>query len=132
MEQRGRGVIINMAASEKLHHAGERRRVHHQQNRPARLDPKPRDRLRAKIRCVAICPGTVDTPMLHWAVQQSPDPQAVLKECDEMHPMKRIAKPEEIAAMVLFLASEHAGFITGQYVHIDGGLGISVGGSKRE
>jgi enoyl-[acyl-carrier-protein] reductase (NADH) len=69
--------------------------------------------------------------MLAWAVNQSPNPAAVLKECDDMHPLKRIAKPEEVAALVTFLASDCAGFITGQYVRIDGGLGISAGGSKR-
>jgi NAD(P)-dependent dehydrogenase (short-subunit alcohol dehydrogenase family) len=132
MEQRGRGVIINMASVQSFITQANVAAYTTSKTallgltRSIAIDYAP------KIRCVAICPGTVDTPMLHWAVQQSPDPQAVLKECDEMHPMKRIAKPEEIAAMVLFLASEHAGFITGQYVRIDGGLGISVGGSKRE
>lgn len=84
-----------------------------------------------KVRCVAVCPGTIDTPMLHWAIQQSPDPQEVLEECKQMHPLGRIATPQEIAELVLFLSSDRAGFITGQYYRIDGGLGISVAGSKR-
>jgi NAD(P)-dependent dehydrogenase (short-subunit alcohol dehydrogenase family) len=84
-----------------------------------------------QVRCVAICPGTVDTPMLHWAVNQSPDPAAVLEECNQMHPVGRIAKPSEIADLILYLASDMAGFITGQSFRIDGGLGIQIGGSIR-
>lgn len=83
------------------------------------------------VRCVAVCPGTVDTPMLDWAIHQSPNPDEVLKECKQMHPLGRIASPHEIAELVLFLCSNRAGFITGQYYRIDGGLGISVAGSKR-
>lgn len=85
-----------------------------------------------KVRCVAVCPGTVDTPMLRDAIALSPDPEAVRRECDEMHPVKRIGTPEEIAGLCLYLASDEAGFITGQPIRIDGGLGLSIGGSKRE
>ena len=85
-----------------------------------------------KVRCVAVCPGTVDTPMLHWAVNQSPDPAAVLEECNQMHPVGRIAKAGEVAELILYLASDKAGFITGQAFRIDGGLGIAIGGSIRK
>lgn len=85
-----------------------------------------------KVRCVAVCPGTVDTPMLRDAIALSPDPGAVLRECHEMHPVKRVGTPEEVAELCLFLASDDAGFITGQPIRIDGGLGLSIGGSKRE
>ena len=85
-----------------------------------------------RIRCVAVCPGTVDTPMLKGAIALSPDPAKVLQECHDMHPVKRIGTPEEVAELCLFLASDAAGFITGQPIRIDGGLGLSIGGSKRE
>ncbi len=84
------------------------------------------------IRCVAICPGTVDTPMLQNAIQESPNPQEVLQECHDMHLTKRIGTPEEVAELIVFVASDKAGFITGQAIRIDGGLGIVVGGSKRD
>jgi NAD(P)-dependent dehydrogenase (short-subunit alcohol dehydrogenase family) len=84
-----------------------------------------------KVRCVAICPGTVDTPMLHDAIKLSPKPEEVLKECHEMHPVKRIGTPEEVAELILFCCSDKAGFMTGQPIRIDGGLGLSIGGSKR-
>ena len=84
------------------------------------------------IRCVAVCPGTIDTPMLRDAINLSPDPAAVMQECVDMHPAGRIGTPEEVAALVLFLCSDKAGFITGQALRIDGGLGITIAGSKRD
>jgi NAD(P)-dependent dehydrogenase (short-subunit alcohol dehydrogenase family) len=84
------------------------------------------------IRCVAVCPGTIDTPMLRDALAQSPDPDAVMQECIDMHPAGRIGTPEEIAELISFLCSDKAGFITGQAIRIDGGLGITIAGSKRD
>ena len=84
------------------------------------------------IRCVAVCPGTIDTPMLRDAIQLSPNPAAVLQECNDMHLSGRIGTPEEVAALIGFLAGDSAGFMTGQAVRIDGGLGISIPGSKRD
>lgn len=84
------------------------------------------------IRSVAICPGSVDTPMLRNGAMESPDPEAVLQECRDMHLAGRIADPDEIANLILYVASEKADFITGQAIRIDGGLGIRVAGSKRE
>ena len=84
------------------------------------------------VRCVAVCPGTVDTPMLHWAVNQSPDPAAVLQECNQMHLTGRIGTPQEIADLILFLASDKAGFITGVPIRVDGGLGQPIGGGVRK
>lgn len=84
------------------------------------------------IRSVAICPGTVDTPMLRDAIALSPDPAAVLKECEDMHLLQRIARPEEIAELIVFLCSGKASFITGQAIRTDGGLGIILKGSKQD
>lgn len=84
------------------------------------------------IRCVAVCPGTVDTPMLQEALKQSPDPDEIYQECIDMHLVKKLATPLDVAELIAFLASDKASFITGQAYRIDGGLGISVGGSKRD
>ncbi len=83
------------------------------------------------IRCVAVCPGTIDTPMLRDAIALSPDPGAVMQECVDMHLAQRIGTPEEVAELVLYLCDDKAAFITGQAIRIDGGLGVSIPGSKR-
>ena len=84
------------------------------------------------IRSVAVCPGTIDTPMLRDSIALSPDPEEVMQECIDMHLLKRIGKPEEVAELVLFLCSPKAAFITGQAIRIDGGLGVSIPGSKKD
>lgn len=83
------------------------------------------------IRCVAVCPGTVDTPMLRSSFALSPDPEEVYEECVDMHLSGRIGTPSEVAGFIAYLASDRAGFITGQAFRIDGGLGVMIGGSKR-
>lgn len=84
------------------------------------------------IRCVAVCPGTIDTPMLRDAFLLSPDPNAVLQECIDMHPAGRIGTAAEVAELVMFLSDDKASFITGQAIRIDGGLGITIQGSKKD
>ncbi|HRH49482.1 MAG TPA: SDR family oxidoreductase [Panacibacter sp.] len=83
------------------------------------------------VRCVAVCPGTIDTPMLRDAIALSPDPDAVMQECIDMHLTKRIGTAEEVAELVMFLCDDKASFITGQAIRIDGGLGITIQGSKK-
>lgn len=73
------------------------------------------------VRCNAICPGTVDSPSLHERLKQTGNYEQALSDFIARQPMGRIAKPEEIAALVTYLASEEAGFTTGQIHVIDGG-----------
>jgi NAD(P)-dependent dehydrogenase (short-subunit alcohol dehydrogenase family) len=70
--------------------------------------------------------------MLRDAIAQSPNPDEVFDECMHMHPVKRVGTPQEIAELILYLCSDKAAFMTGQPVRIDGGLGLSIGGSKRD
>ena len=84
------------------------------------------------VRSVAVCPGTVDTPMFRDALQLSPNPDEVIQECVDMHLTRRIGRSKEVAELIAFLASDKAGFITGQAIRIDGGLGVSIPGSKRD
>lgn len=84
------------------------------------------------IRCVAVCPGTIDTPMLRDAIALSPNPDEVLQECVDMHPIGRIGTAEEVAEVIKFMCDDKAGFITGQYIRVDGGLGITINGSKKD
>jgi NAD(P)-dependent dehydrogenase (short-subunit alcohol dehydrogenase family) len=74
------------------------------------------------IRVNAVCPGIVDTPMLRYFIEGLPDQDAAWKEHVEAQPLGRLARPEECAAGVLFLASETASFITGVALPIDGGF----------
>lgn len=73
------------------------------------------------IRCNAICPGTVDSPSLHQRLRDTGDYEGALSAFIARQPMERIGKPEEIAALVCYLASDEAGFTTGQAHIIDGG-----------
>jgi NAD(P)-dependent dehydrogenase (short-subunit alcohol dehydrogenase family) len=84
-----------------------------------------------KVRVNAVCPGTVDTPMLRWAASLDPNPQSVLDACADMHPLGRIARPEEIGEVVAFLAHENASFVTGAVWTVDGGLLTLIGGTPR-
>ncbi|HZU35732.1 MAG TPA: glucose 1-dehydrogenase [Gemmataceae bacterium] len=73
------------------------------------------------IRVNAICPGTVDTPLVRKAAEDSGDPAGFMARLQAGHPLGRIAEPEEIAELYLFLASDRARFFTGAIIMIDGG-----------
>jgi NAD(P)-dependent dehydrogenase (short-subunit alcohol dehydrogenase family) len=85
-----------------------------------------------KVRCVAICPGGVDTPMNQDAFQESADPNHVRQETIDLHLVERLGRPRDIGELAAFVASEKGSFINGQPLRIDGGMGIKVGGSKKE
>ncbi|MHA1377324.1 MAG: SDR family NAD(P)-dependent oxidoreductase [Candidatus Helarchaeota archaeon] len=74
------------------------------------------------IRVNAVLPGVTDTPSLHVRISKSPDPEAVRKELISRQPLKRMARPEEIAEAVLFLTLNE--FCTGTGLLIDGGMTI--------
>ena len=74
------------------------------------------------IRVNAICPGTVETPSWHERVKLSPNPEQALKDFIARQPMGRVGKPEEIAALAAYLASDESAYMTGQALFIDGGM----------
>ncbi|MGH8714342.1 MAG: SDR family oxidoreductase [Casimicrobiaceae bacterium] len=76
------------------------------------------------IRCNAIAPGTVDTPSLHDRINAFPDPAEARRNFIARQPMGRLAKPEEIAPVVVFLASDESAFATGAIYTVDGGMTI--------
>ena len=82
------------------------------------------DYVQRGIRCNAIAPGTVDTPSLAARIDAFPDPVEARKMFVARQPMGRLAKPEEIAPMVVFLASDEAAFVTGNVYSCDGGMTI--------
>jgi len=76
------------------------------------------------IRCNAIAPGTVDTPSLGDRINSYADPVQARKDFVARQPMGRIAQAEEIAPVVIYLASDESVFATGQIFAVDGGMTI--------
>lgn len=73
------------------------------------------------IRCNAVAPGWIDTDLNQSFIDNLPDPHGFRRDVGGIHPIGRTGKPEEVAAMVAFLAAEESGFITGQLYIVDGG-----------
>lgn len=80
------------------------------------------------IRCNCIAPGSIQTAMLDDAANlfSSDNPAQAIANWGNAHPLGRIGRPEEVANLVLFLASEESSFCTGGCYLIDGGLGCAV------
>jgi meso-butanediol dehydrogenase / (S,S)-butanediol dehydrogenase / diacetyl reductase len=74
------------------------------------------------IRCNAVCPGDIDTPLVQAYFDAAADPAARRAEVEREYPLRRIADPREIARAVVFLASDDSSFMTGQPLVVDGGL----------
>ncbi len=76
------------------------------------------------IRCNAIAPGTVDTPSLAQRINSYPDPVQARRDFVARQPMGRLAQADEIAPIILYLASDESVFATGQIFAVDGGMTI--------
>lgn len=76
------------------------------------------------IRCNSVHPGAIHTPILDKVMAQSDDPQALYDGWVSTHPIGRLGKPEEIAAICAYLAADESAFSTGSEFRIDGGSTI--------
>jgi 2-hydroxycyclohexanecarboxyl-CoA dehydrogenase len=81
-----------------------------------------REVARHQVTVNAVCPGPTETPMLAQMAGRGDDGARVIEAMRRAVPMRRLGTPDDVAAAVAFLASDHAGFITGQTLSVSGGL----------
>ena len=80
------------------------------------------------IRANCVLPGAIDTPMLRWAAGLDSHPDRVIEACDRLHIRGKMGQAEEVARVIVFLASDLASFVTGAAIPVDGGQLVPVGG----
>ena len=73
------------------------------------------------IRCNAVAPGWIDTDLNEDYIDNMPDPDAFRRDIAKIHPVGSTGKPQDVAALIAFLASDDAAFITGEIYRVDGG-----------
>lgn len=123
MLERGGGCIINMASAASSIMGAPNRTLYGASKAAVIGLTKAvaKDYVEKGIRANAICPGTVDTPSLHDRLRATGDYETARTEFIARQKMGRLATAEEIAALVVYLASDESSFITAQEFVIDGG-----------
>lgn len=76
------------------------------------------------VRVNCVCPGTTYTPLVAEALRKEEDPESARRKLEESRPLRRLGKPEEIAAAILFLASPKIAYATGAVLSVDGGYTV--------
>jgi NAD(P)-dependent dehydrogenase (short-subunit alcohol dehydrogenase family) len=133
MLNRGKGAIVNIASVQGL--ASQRNVLAYSTSKHALIGltrTMAIDFADRSIRVNCICPGTVDTPMVRKIIDTDRNPGALERVLNKMHPLGRIARPEEVGEVAAFLASDRASFMTGSIVTVDGGLLVPLAGSPEE
>lgn len=126
MLKAGKGSIINMSSAASSIKAAPNRFVYGSTKAAVIGLTKAiaADFIRSGIRCNAICPGTVQSPSLDQRIAAQGDVEKVRSEFVGRQPMGRIGRPEEIAALAVYLASDESSYTTGQTHIIDGGFAL--------
>jgi NAD(P)-dependent dehydrogenase (short-subunit alcohol dehydrogenase family) len=130
MIRRGGGAIVVTGSVQSV--AAQRNSAHYVVSKHAVLGlvrSLAVDYAKQNIRVNCVLPGAIDTPMLRWAANLDPHPERVIEACHRLHLVGRMGKPEEVARVIVFLASDLASFMTGSAVMVDGGLLAPVGGT---
>ncbi|WP_171123564.1 MULTISPECIES: SDR family NAD(P)-dependent oxidoreductase [unclassified Ruegeria] len=110
------GSISGMAADPSMALYNASKAFVHGLTRSIAVDHGPR------LRCNAICPGWIETGMLDAGFDLANDPDAARRDALARHAVRRFGKPQDIANMAVWLASDEAGFATGQLFTVDGGM----------
>ena len=123
MLEQQRGVIVNMASVGALIGLRDRAAYCASKGAVVAFTKQVAMQYAAQgVRCVSICPGTVDSPWVGRLLDEAPDPAARRNELVARQPLGRLGEPGEIAKAVLYVASDDAAFMTGSELVIDGGI----------
>jgi 2-keto-3-deoxy-L-fuconate dehydrogenase len=126
MVERGRGSIVNMASVASSIKGIPNRFVYGTTKAAVIGLTKSvaADFVGKGIRCNAVCPGTVQTPSLDDRINANADPAAARKAFIARQPMGRLGTAEEMAHLIVYLASDESAYATGQNFIVDGGITI--------
>ena len=123
IQKQGSGSVINIASVQGI--ASQKRVCPYSASKGGAISLTRNmaiDFAEDNIRVNCVCPGSIDTPLLRAAAELTGNSQQAIEEWADAHVLKRLGQPEEVAQVVLFLASNKASFITGAAYVVDGGL----------
>ncbi len=131
MRERGGGAIVNLSSVQAF--ASQKGVAAYTASKGA-INALTRamalDHAEENIRVNAVCPASVETPMLRWSAnlfKGSKSVEETVEDWGKMHPLGRVARPEEVAEVISFLASPRASFVTGGDYKVDGGMLAALG-----
>ncbi len=125
MRKKGGGSIVNLASINAIR--GNSRTVAYSASKGGSLAftmAAALDHVADNIRVNCVCPGSIDTEMIQSMFRSSNDVDAMRQAVIAKHPIGRLARPDEVAAVITFLASDDASFMTGMAIPVDGARSI--------
>lgn len=125
IRKKGGGAIVNTASINGIR--GNNRMVAYSASKGgvvAMTMALALDHVAEGIRVNCVCPATIDTPMVEDMLRRAPDYDQAMAAIVAKHPIGRMARPEEVAATIAFLASDDASFMTGLAIPVDGARSI--------